>query len=68
MKTGPRFTALFVTVTTILLAALVLAQALGSRVEGSGASPAIRGLAIAVVLALALLAAVLIKALHEGRA
>lgn len=69
MKSGPRFTAMFVAVTTVLLAALVVVQALGdSRVESSTASSAILALAIAVVLALALLAAVLIKALHDGRA
>jgi hypothetical protein len=69
MKSGPRFTALFVAVTAILFAALVLVQAFGaSRLDGSGSASAVLALAIVLVLALALLAAVLIKALHEGRA
>jgi hypothetical protein len=69
MKSGPRFTVLFVAVTVVLFAALILAQALdASRFDGWRAASAVLALAVAVVLALAYLAAILIRALHEGRA
>ena len=66
MKSGPRFTALFVAVTAVAFASLILLLGLQASPPGAVLSGRVV-LAILLILALAVLATSLIKAVREGR-
>jgi hypothetical protein len=66
MKSGPRFTALFVAVTAIAFACLILLLGLQASPPGAGLSSRVVA-AILLILGLGVLATSLIKAVREGR-